>query len=123
VRKGYWKADARTVSTLTNEYASSVAKHGPSGGERTTANAALDAFVRKNLNAPGSQTILAGYVKALDRATAPSGNTAIVAGQKLVRETAAAQPAAVARNSALGVTGMAVLAAMIWFGFRRRPQT
>lgn len=66
IRKGYWKADARTTAQLVREYAQSVAKHGLSGSLRSGGNAKLDEMVRGEV-AKWSE---AGVKELLERYTA-----------------------------------------------------
>jgi len=123
-RNGYWKADAQTLERLANDFAGSVARHGTSGGERTTGNQALQAFVQKHLNAPGNQsgTLLSKNFSEALRRSANSPASALVAGQKLVRESQSAPMPATVRNSLLGGAAVTALAAVFLFGVRRRNQ-
>lgn len=123
-RKGYWNPDAEVLRNLANEYARSVAKHGTSGSERTVANAALEKFVRDQLNAPGNEPglqILAAFNESIER-SARATDTAMVAGQRLVREIASAQTQANVRNSLIGIVGLLALAGLFWYGLRMRTR-
>ena len=122
-RQGYWKPDAQVLATLAQAYAQSVAAHGTSGGERTTGNNALQRFVQQQLNAPGNsngQQLSRRYAEALSRANTGQQSSAIVAGQRLVREMAAPAVPAAVRNSLLGGLVAVCLAALFYFGTRRK---
>jgi len=100
-----------------------VAAHGTSGGERTTGNSALQSFVKQQLEAPGNvtgQQLSRSFSEALDRATTGKQANAMVAGQRLVRETAPASVPAAVRNSFFGGLAIVVLAALFYFGTRKK---
>jgi len=122
-RKGYWKPDAKVLANLAQSYAQSVATHGTSGGGRTTGNTALQSFVQQQLNAPGNVTVpqlSRSFNQAIDRANNGQQSSALVAGQRLVREMASAPAQATVRNSLLGGLAIVSLAALFYFGIRRK---
>lgn len=122
-RKGYWKPDAKVLANLAQSYAQSVATHGTSGGGRTTGNTALQSFVQQQLNAPGNVTVpqlSRSFNQAIDRANTGQQSSALVAGQRLVREMASAPAQATVRNSLLGGLAIVSLAALFYFGIRRK---
>jgi len=122
-RKGYWKPDAKVLANLAQAYAQSVATHGTSGGGRTTGNTALQSFVQQQLNAPGNVTVpqlSRSFNQAIDRANNGQQSSALVAGQRLVREMASAPAQATVRNSLLGGLAIVSLAALFYFGIRRK---
>jgi len=122
-RKGYWKPDAKVLANLAQAYAQSVATHGTSGGGRTTGNTALQSFVQQQLNAPGNVTVpqlSRSFNQAIDRANTGQQSSALVAGQRLVREMASAPAQATVRNSLLGGLAIVSLAALFYFGIRRK---
>ena len=56
VRKGFWKADAKTTQQLAVEYAKNVARHGLSGHVTSGGNGALDGMVRGQIEKlPGTE--------------------------------------------------------------------
>jgi cobaltochelatase CobN len=120
-RKGYWKPDAKVLQTLATAYAQSVATHGTSGGERTTGNIALQAFVKTQLNGVGNQ-LSQNFSQALEKSTTGKQSSALVVGQRLVREMAAAPTQTVVRNSLLGAFVLTTLAALFYFGLRKKLQ-
>jgi cobaltochelatase CobN len=115
IRKGYWKADAATRQNLSTLYAASVTRRGASGSERTAGNAGLQKFVADNLNAPGNVQgqLLSQFQQA---AKAP----AVVTGQKLVVQKDSPLAAVTPRNSLYAMAGLAAVAALFWFGIRRK---
>lgn len=124
-RKGYWKPDAKVLEKLATEYAQSVALHGTSGGERTTGNAALQSFVTKQLDAPGNapgMLLSKNFTQALERATVSTQSGALVVGQRLVREMTSTETQTIVRNSLMGSLAVATLAAIFYFGIRRRTR-
>lgn len=53
IRKGYWKADAKTTVDLAQAVKNSVAAHGKGGGLRGAGNTKLDDFIASALGGPG----------------------------------------------------------------------
>jgi len=77
VRKGYWKADAATQKKLLEEYVNSVARHGASGSEVTTANARLQKYVLDEARKVGIPVpALEQFQKAIEDATGQRVNAA-----------------------------------------------
>jgi cobaltochelatase CobN len=68
IRKGFWKADAKTKQQLAVEYAKSVARHGLSGHITSGGNAALDGLVRGEIGSLGGEEgkkLLAKYTSRI----------------------------------------------------------
>ncbi len=125
-RKGYWKPDAKVVQRLAEDYAKSVAAHGPSGSGRTAGNTALQAFVKQQLNAPGNQPgilLSQNFSKAIESATTATQSGALVVGQRLVREIASERTQETLRTSLWAVAATVALAAVFYLGFRRRTRS
>jgi len=59
IRKGYWKADAKTAQRLAAAYASSVVRHGEGGGLRGGDNEPLRRFVERTLHNAGTPELAA----------------------------------------------------------------
>jgi cobalamin biosynthesis Mg chelatase CobN len=77
VRKGYWKADAATQKKLLEEYVNSVARHGASGSEVTTANARLQKYVLDEARKVGIPVpALEQFQRAIEDATGQRVNAA-----------------------------------------------
>lgn len=124
-RKGYWKPSKEVLERLANEYAKSVAKHGPSGASRLNDNAAFEGYLKEQLNAPGNVTgiqLTSAYQQVLEKSAGGAANM-MVAGQKLVREMASQQTQSIVRYSALTVAAIAAMAALFHFGFRNRTRS
>lgn len=99
VRKGYWKADARTTQQLAVEYARSVTRHGLSGGLRSGGNRPLDQMVRgelEKLPATEGKELLAHYAARIEQ------QQQLAAG-----EAAPGAPAATPAPAAAGATASA----------------
>lgn len=109
-RKGYWKADAATVSRLAAVYQDSVRRHGDSNGMVSGGNHALAAYVEAHAisPAPGAQSLAAPAGSPLPAppagsnggqptaAAAPAPAAATVSGQVLAKvgQPSPARPAA-----------------------------
>jgi len=124
-RKGYWNPDAEVLQRVANEYAQSVAQHGPAGDSRTVDNAAFGAFLRDQLVAPGNVEGVQ-LTSLYDEALAESAGAAageLIEGRQLVREesTPAAEPTSqVVRYSSWSLIALLLVGAAFFFGARRR---
>ena len=123
-RKGYWDADAETLRRVANEYARSVADHGPSGDSRTVDNAAFQEFLGTALAAPGNEqgaVLLTSYQSALDKSAGLTGSD-LVQGRRLVRTgEEQSEPASDSTGVASWpLLALAVLGAALVFGLKRR---
>ena len=79
IRKGFWKADAKTKQQLAVEYTRSVARHGLSGHVTSGGNGALDEMVRGEIDGlPGAEgkELLAKYVSRINQQRQPSATDA-----------------------------------------------
>lgn len=97
-RKGYWKADARTLQTLAARYQQSLAAHGDSNGIVSGGNAHLREYAAQAAGpAPG--------VTPLDSGTSPGRGASSPSAAALSARQAGRRPAeAVARVAAAAVT-------------------
>ena len=123
-RKGYWDADAETLRRVANEYARSVADHGPAGDSRTVDNAAFQEFLGTALAAPGNEqgaVLLTSYQSALDKSAGLTGSD-LVQGRRLVRTgEEQSEPASDSTGVASWpLLALAVLGAALVFGLKRR---
>ena len=59
IRKGYWNADPSLSRKIAEEYATSVVRHGLSGGIRGGGNVKLERFVKETLAASASPDMVA----------------------------------------------------------------
>ncbi len=126
-RKGFWKPSAEVLQRLANEYAASVSKHGAAGAERMTNNSAFEGYLKQQLNAPGNVTgmqLTSSYRKSIEKAAGGS-NKLIVAGQRLTRENATPNPTtqSAVRYSAFAAAAIGTLAALFYFGTRRKKDS
>ncbi len=110
-RKGYWKADARTLGAVAAAYAASVARHGEGGGLRGGGNAKLEAYVRKAIPAPDS-----GVPRKADGAK-PSAK---VTGKRLV-PVAPAEASSPWLTLPVGIAAVSLL--LLVYGFARKRRT
>jgi cobaltochelatase CobN len=128
IRKGYWQADAATLSELAHVYAESVAKHGSSGGLMSGGNVKMRDLVEKQLNAPGDAALLAAFKNAEEQAAGTPAEAPRVRGTVLEEQpsqpapetpTPPAQeyPPFIAIFAAIG------LAVLFVIGFLVRPQS
>lgn len=125
-RKGYWNADQETLRRVANEYARSVADHGPAGDSRTVDNAAFQEFLGQALTAPGNvegATILTSYRSSVDRSAGLAG-AEIVQGRRLVRtgEDSSAPDSDSGGLDSWLLLGLAVLGTALLIGLKLRKQ-
>jgi cobaltochelatase CobN len=121
-RKGYWNPSQEVLERVANEYAQSVARHGHAGDSRTTDNTAFQAFLLKQLNAPGNLSgiqLSKSYQQSLDKSSGIAGKL-LVAGQLLVREAVSPKTQNLVRHSTSIAAGLLMLATLFYFGVRRR---
>jgi cobaltochelatase CobN len=133
-RKGYWKADEKTLQSLARVYRDSVAAHGESNGLVSGGNKALEQFIGHHLDAPGSvPTSAAPGPASAAAASAPAppplasaaSRAATVVGQVMApvkQALRAPRPAAAAR--AIGTLASVLMStaslALLLTGFVRR---
>jgi cobaltochelatase CobN len=100
-RKGYWAADAQTVSDLASAYQQSVARHGESNGLVTGGNRQLESFLRTRTGrptmTPGSAP---GTLRPTSGAPAPAASAA-----SSVQPPPASLPRAAVRPKAADIVG------------------
>ncbi len=90
IRKGYWKADAATETTLLSEYLENVNAHGVGCAEFTCGNPRLSKYVMERARLAGIPVpAIEGFQRAMERATRSN-----------INQTARAEERFVARNEA-----------------------
>lgn len=125
-RTGHWNAPPDALRELARAYAELVSKFGESGGLVSGGNKKLEAFVNKQLSAPGDAALAAQYASALARAggTAQAAPGKMVEGRKL---EASAQPAPdpgpTAQATAYVRVVPALAAALVALGFVSKRKT
>ena len=125
-RKGYWDADSETLRRVANQYARSVAEHGPAGDGRTVDNTAFQEFLGTALTAPGNEqgvVLLTSYRGALDKSAGLAGSE-IVQGRTLARSAEEQSEAAFAPTgpASWALLALAALGAALVFGLKRRKR-
>ncbi len=120
-RKGMWKASPEQLSTLAQRHSELVAKYGASGGNMSTDNKKLRAFISKQLS-PEAAKEYQSKMKQLDEST--SSDAPGDKGMVMKKETVADQAGAVTRsfNGLWVVAGVAVLflALLVLLRLKRR---
>jgi cobaltochelatase CobN len=131
-RKGYWKADAKTLQSLARVYRESVAKHGESNGLMSGGNKQLEQFIGRQLDAPGSVPTGASQGASSGPAPpapgspppAPTANASTIVGQVLAPVQQALRRPAPATAQMIGTVAIGLLStasmALLLTGFVRR---
>ena len=99
-RKGYWKASATQLSTLSRQMAETTDKHGAPCTEFVCGNAKLQQFVASNLSPSEAGKYKQNMASAL---ACPNGQEVVLKEQKLIQD----------RRKAIEISGFTILFVVI----------